>query len=77
MEVQQTGLDVELWMNETLQSELEARGFTFRSLTDYDVQMVEVGNSIVQRSVSLKFISDNYCIVRCVGRRETWCSLLW
>ena len=40
--VSQLSLDVELWMNEVLQGELEGRGFTFHSLTDYDLQLVEV-----------------------------------
>lgn len=38
----QSSLDVELWVNGALQSELDSRGFTFHSLTDYDLQLVEV-----------------------------------
>ena len=40
--VTQSSLDVELWLNEALQHGLEARGFTFHSLNDYDLQLVEV-----------------------------------
>ena len=44
--VSQSSLDVELWLNGALQSQLEARGFTFHSLTDYDLQLVEVGGHV-------------------------------
>lgn len=40
--VKQVCLDVELWMNETLQAELSRQGLTYHSLTDYDIQLTEV-----------------------------------
>ena len=42
----QSSLDVELWLSGALQSELELLGFTFHSLTDYDLQLVEVGGHV-------------------------------
>ena len=39
---EQVSLDVELWINDELQSELTARGITYHSLIDYDLQLAEV-----------------------------------
>ena len=38
----QVRLDVELWVNGALQAELASRGLAYHSLTDYDLQLVEV-----------------------------------
>lgn len=38
----QVTLDVEIWVNRTLQTELTNRGMSYHSLTDYDLQLAEV-----------------------------------
>ena len=40
--VEQVSLDVELWLDSVLSSVLLSCGFTLHSLTDYDLQLVEV-----------------------------------
>ena len=42
VKVRQSRFDVELWLNATLQRELDYRGYSFSSLNDYDLQLVEV-----------------------------------
>ena len=39
--MRQVCLDVELWVNGALQTELAERGLTYHSLTDYDIQLTE------------------------------------
>ena len=38
----QVSLDVEVWINDELQTRLAEQGVTYHSLTDYDLQMAEV-----------------------------------
>ena len=38
----QVSLDMELWINDELQTKLLEQGVTYHSLTDYDVQLAEV-----------------------------------
>lgn len=40
--LQQVTLDVEIWVNKTLQTELTSQGMSYHSLTDYDLQLAEV-----------------------------------
>lgn len=40
--LQQVTLDVEVWVNKTLQMELTSQGMSYHSLTDYDLQLAEV-----------------------------------
>lgn len=40
--MQQVTLDVEIWVNKTLQTELTSQGMSYHSLTDYDLQLAEV-----------------------------------
>ena len=42
MTVQQISLDVEVWVNASLHSELANRGMAYHSLIDYDLQLAEV-----------------------------------
>ena len=47
MAVQQISLDVEVWVNASLHSELANRGMAYHSLIDYDLQLAEVGSITV------------------------------
>jgi hypothetical protein len=38
----QVSLDVELWINDELQTKLLEQGVTYHSLTDYDLQLAEL-----------------------------------
>ena len=40
--INQSSLDVELWINGVLQAELKGCGLNYRSLMDYDIQLYEV-----------------------------------
>ena len=40
--VDQSILDVELWLNGVLLTQLERRGLHYRSLMDYDIQLYQV-----------------------------------
>ena len=73
----QSSLDVELWVNGALQSELDSEGFTFHSLTDYDLQLVEVSplHHCTKHGRKLLHLIHHY--VRCVVRVGMWCSSLW
>ena len=43
MVVQQSSLDIEVWLNKTLQIELKRNGLELHCLVDYEVQIAEVG----------------------------------
>ena len=43
--VQQTNLDVEVWVNASLHVELAARGKVYHSLNDYDLQLAGVSTT--------------------------------
>lgn len=42
MSVDQSSLDVELWINSFLETEMKKRGLDYRSLMDYDIQLYDV-----------------------------------
>lgn len=55
----QVSLDVELWLNNQLNSELAACDITYHSLTDYDLQLAEVPVHHSQHTHSLSF---SHCV---------------
>ena len=66
----QVSLDVELWVNEELQTKLLEQGVTYHSLTDYDLQLAEV-------CVCVRVYCIVSCFVGCVQVcPESGCALL-
>lgn len=49
--VEQSCLDVEIWLNNILQKELKKQDLEYRSLVDYDVQLYEVRTQVSIRVV--------------------------
>ena len=81
----QSSLDVELWVNGAVQSELDSRGFTFHSLTDYDLQLVEVTKyrpswgveKVIDKMMSPIPLPNLLPVtIRCAVNMETWYSSL-
>ncbi len=69
--VWQSSLDVELWLNEALLEGIQEEGFTFHSLTDYDLQLVEVSTEI-HPFTAYRFSCD--IVYRCVVLSGRWCT---
>ena len=73
-------------MNGAVQSELDSRGFTFHSLTDYDLQLVEVTKyrpswgveKVIDKMMSPTPLPNLLPVtIRCAVNMETWYSSLW
>ena len=72
-------------MNGAVQSELDSRGFTFHSLTDYDLQLVEVTKyrpswgveKVIDKMMSPIPLPNLLAVtIRCAVNMETWYSSL-
>ena len=58
----QVSLDVELWINDELQTKLLEQGVTYHSLTDYDLQLAEV--RVCVPLASSVCIAESRCALR-------------